>query len=120
MIALSLEQLRKQIADRYPVGEPTDRSRSVTGEPYVVIGSQRHGNPDVPGTVNEGCSFEHAFDEEMACMQAAECFEKYAEDRNGVLYWREGPELEWIDKGTPYARCKVYMRCLISAKAPLA
>lgn len=114
MIAKTFIQLVDEIRKRFPVGQSTDTSRSVTGEPYVVIGAQKNGVPKIAGTRDEGSDGEWAFDEETACMQAAACFETYADGRSGVLYWRTEPILE-----SEKNRCVVYMRCLISDKPAL-
>lgn len=113
MIVKTVPELVAEIGKRFLVGIPTNTYRSVTGEPYVVIGSQAGGAPEIPGTVGEGWPHEWAFDEETACMQAGACFESYAEDRKGTLYWRSAPRLEWDGKKD---RCCVYMRGLISDK----
>lgn len=99
------------IERQFPVGQSTDTARSVTGEPYVVIGAQADGMAVIPGTVDEGEARELAFDEETACLMAAHCFRDYAEGRKGTLYWRNKPVLDQDEKSD---RCVVYMRCLIS------
>ena len=95
---------------------------SITGEPFVVIGSQdpSNGPSSIPGTVDEGKVRELASDEETACRQAWSCFLSYAasrtENSGGVLYWRIPPMLEWSSDRT---RCAVYMRLLISNRIPV-
>ncbi len=101
------------IEQQYPVGESTRGPLSVTGEEYVVLGSQHpdDGMPAIPGTKDEGARCEPAFDEETAVMQAWNCFEQYREGRSGTLYWRIKPDLMWSeDKNT----CFLYVRLLIS------
>ena len=98
------------------VGEPTSTWRSVTGEPYVVIGSQIDGIPSEPGTVDEGKGREWAFDEETAYFQALNCFENYANGKTGKLYWRVEPHFERVPRTKYPQRCLFYMRCLISDK----
>jgi hypothetical protein len=116
MNQINIEWLVKEIEARFPVGESTDCALSVTGEPYVVIGAQDHrdGLPQIPGTIDEGKRRELAFDEETAVMSALKCFEDYARERIGTLFWRVKPELEWIED---HSRCKVYLRLLISDKS---
>lgn len=104
--------LTAHIEGRFQVGRPTDSSLAVTGEPYVVIGTEV-GTPSQRGTVGEGRLRELSFDEETACFAALSAFNDYAEDCNGLLYWRVRPRLEWNDQ---HNRCLIYMRCLISAK----
>lgn len=104
-----------EIEARFPVGEPTNWHLSVTGEPYVVIGPQAEVNPIIPGAIDEGMPREMPFDEETAYYSALLSFNQYAEDREGVLYWRVKPQLEWTEDRK---RCTLYMRCLISNKAP--
>lgn len=107
----TVAELTSWIEDQFPVGASTGTPRSVTGEPYVVIGAQYPGMPVIPGTVDEGQIRELAFDEETACYQARVCFSAYAQDRRGTLYWRVKPQLEFYGR-----RCALYMRCLISDK----
>ena len=109
------QTLTDVIEGRYPVGTPTEWHRSVTGEPYVSVGSQADGKTSVPGTVDEGKAREVALDAETAYWSALSSFESYAEDRKGVLYWRVKPRLEWSDDKS---RCMFYMRLLISDTPP--
>lgn len=136
---IKVTDLVQTIEKQLSVGESTDHSLSVTGEPYVTIGSQHpdYGLPCIPGTVDEKACAELAFDEETAVMAAYANFLSYAEDRyrklastitaNGSeadfdktceivgkckIYWRMRPRLEWNEDKT---RCQVYMRLLISA-----
>ncbi len=109
---ITIPTLIEWIERQFPVGEPTTTYRSVTGEPYVVIGLSA-GTPTTPGVVDEGALREAAFDEETACMGAAAAFREYAEGRTGTLYWRFKPQLEW---DPDRRRCLVYMRLLISDK----
>jgi hypothetical protein len=103
------------------VGEPTSMYLSVTGEPYVVIGMQSNGVPATPGTVDEGAEREWAFDVETAYFQALACFETYAHDRPGKLYWRWEPTFERrADSKSLPMICWFYMRCLISDKPLIA
>ncbi len=78
------------------VGAPTNWHLSVTGEPYVEVN-------------------ELASDVKAAFRSALSWFKSYAEDRNGVLYWRVKPQLEWSEDKT---RCRFYMRLLISDTPP--
>lgn len=110
----TVAELIERIERDYTVGPSTETRLAVTGEPYVVIGQQKDSEPSIPGTVDEPAPCEAALDEETACYQALSCFETYAEDRGRYLYWREKPRLEWMNN----KRCKVYMRCLVSEKAP--
>jgi hypothetical protein len=107
--------LRDRCEKGREVGRPTDRYLSVTGEPYVVIGSQISGVPSEPGTVDEGFGQELGFDEETAYFQAWACFETYAHDKTGKLYWRIPPRLERYPRKNS-TKCMFYMRCLISDK----
>ena len=113
----TVAELIERIESKYPVGHPTNCSRSVTGEPYVVIGSQSPDEPlpSILGTVDEGRRRELAFDEETAVLQTLACFQAYCEDRGGTLYYRFRPELEWTDDKK---YCQVYFRCLISDATP--
>lgn len=115
----TVAELIALIEQRHPVGESTTIWLSVTGEPYVVIGSQHPGDglPTIPGTIDEGRRGEYAADEETALWQARAAFEQYAEGRLGTLYWRSRPtETEsWFDAhGSKYHG--VYLRMLISDK----
>lgn len=114
-----LAALTKQIASEYPEGPGTVTWCAVTGEPYVVIGAQHpdEGSPAIIGTVDEGKCAEWSPDEETACLKAMTCLRAYADGREGVLYWRQPPMLDWNEDHT---RCKVYMRLLISDKEMVA
>ena len=114
----TVRELMERIEARYSVGHPTNCSRAVTGELYVVIGAQHpdEGLPSTPGTRDEGKRGELAFDEETAVMQAAACFDLYAEGRGGKIYYRHPPQLEWNAAKDRHRRCVVYLRCLISDK----
>ena len=103
------------IEDGFVVGLATTTWSAVTGEHYVVVGSQDpdDGIPEFPGTVDEGCRHEIAFDEDAACRQALACFQAYAEGRGLNLYWRCEPVLD-IGEGEYEGTCKVYMRVLVS------
>ena len=136
---MNTEELVRLIEARFRIGKPTNTALSVTGEPYVTIGSQEpsSGMPAIPGTIDEGKPHELAFDQETACISAFICFENYAawwreqhgDEAQSVLYWRIKPQLEWEHEWTvprehPFPddrkRCKVYMRCLLSNKPILA
>lgn len=106
--------LTEWIESQFPLGEPTARHLSVTGEPYVVI-AHTVAPPEYPGVAQEGAARELGFDEETACMGAAGAFRDYAEDKAGSLYWRVKPQLMWSND---HRRCYVYMRLLISDKLP--
>lgn len=111
----TVADLTRYIESRFPVGEPTQRALSVTGEPYVVIGHEDSDKPLVPGVIREGETrgdIGWCEDEVVGAVHAA--FDRYAEDKSGTLYWRVKPALEWYD-----GRCIVYMRLLISDKAVL-
>lgn len=111
---------------RFPVGEPTTRSLSVTGEPYVEIGLEavsschackrpfHEDGGSLPGIVREGHSRAWAVGSEEALWAALAAFIAYAEGKQGTLYWRAPPEL-----GNRKNQWNVYMRCLISDKTPL-
>lgn len=107
---ITVGALTDHIESRFSVGTPTDHSRSVTGEPYVVIGMQV-GKPLFDGIIEECEPREWSFDEETACFAALSCFNEYANKRKGRLFWRVRPHLEWNDK---LDGCTVYMRLLIS------
>lgn len=114
MIPSTIKELTDAIEGRFPVGPSTTSRLSVTGEEYVTIGSQYDKEMmGAPGTVDECESQDIAFDEQTACMQAYICFGDYAEERNGILYWRIKPQLDWNNDNS---RCVAYMRCLISGK----
>lgn len=98
------------------VGRPTSTWKSITGEPYFVIGNQAEGIPSEPGTVDEGQSHVWAFDEETAYFQALNCFENYAHGKTGKLYWRIEPQLERHSRTKYPQKVIFYMRCLISDK----
>lgn len=113
----TVADLTRYIESRFPVGAPTDRALSVTGEPYVVIGHEDSDKyPHVPGVIREGAvrtDIGWCEDEVVGAARAA--FDRYAEDKSGTLYWRIKPALEWYG-----GRCIVYMRLLISAKAEVS
>lgn len=111
----TVRALTQRIESMFPVGLSTDHATSVTGEPYVTIGVREDRSPKVRGTVDEGADREFGFDEETASFAAYASFLEYAADHTGTLYWRVKPRLEWNEDRT---RCQVYMRCLISSKAP--
>ena len=113
---MNVADLTAKIEALYPVGESTASYRSVTGEPYVVIGVQLEGRPSIPGTVDEGVACKMADDEETACQEAWSSFLSYLEPENGVLYWRVRPVLEW---SRDHKQCVVYMRLLISNRIPV-
>lgn len=118
MMDFTAENLKARCEQGREVGEPTSMHMSATGEPYVVIGMQTNGAPATPGTVDEGQAREWAFDAETAYFAALACFETYAHDRPGKLYWRWEPTLEQRKDGA--ARMVwFYMRCFISDKPPL-
>jgi hypothetical protein len=114
---MNVDELKSYIADKYPIGPSTNCSCAVTGDKYVVIGSQYPGIPTVPGTIDECASGESAFDEETACYAALNSFQLYAEGRAGKVYYRHRPELEYDDRERRY---KVYMRLVISNKPEIA
>lgn len=111
----TVADLQAYCESRFPVGEPTTWALSVTGEEYVVIGEEEGPADDLwlPGIVKEGKKQSLGFSPEDALWSALACFAAYAEDKNGVLYWRWAPELE-LDLASN--RWRVYMRCLISDK----
>lgn len=108
--------LKERLERGFLVGPSTNSSRSVTGEPYVVIGPQHleEGLPLIPGTIDEGKRSEWGYDEETAFCAIVNSFELYAEGRGKNLYWRSGPILDWDDNHT---RCKFYVRLLVSDKS---
>ena len=113
---MNVAELLTRLEGRFVIGESTDHARSVTGEPYVVIGVQADEPiPKIIGTVEEGRKRELSFDEETACWSALAAFEEYALERKGVLYWRTKPDLRWNE-----GLCTVYMRCLISDKPAIS
>ncbi len=83
---------------RWPVGTPTTRMLSVTGEKYTELG--------IPWC--EG--FATA---EQARLAAQAAFDKYAEGKSGTLYWRVPPEIAYGAKQKKFA---YYLRLLISDK----
>ena len=105
------QSLKERIESNFKVGEPTSACLSVTGEPYVTIGSQHpdDGMPSVLGAVDEGKRREYGFDEETAWYGAVSSFLSYAEERGRNLYWRCEPVLE-----RQGSRCTFYMRLLVS------
>lgn len=90
--------VRAYCESRFPVGEPTYRRRSVTGEPYTELCALW---PDGLGTIDQ------------ARKSAESAFQKYAEGKSGTLYWRIPPEIAW---GAKRQRFAYYMRLLISDK----
>ena len=107
------QSLKEHIEAHFNVGQPTATGLSVTGEPYVTIGSQdpADGMPSVLGTVDEGKRREWGFDEETAWFDAVSNFQSYAEDRGHNLYWRCQPTLDRHGSD-----CAFYMRLLVSDK----
>lgn len=112
----TVDELKRYIADKYPLGHSTNCAFAVTGDPYVRIGSQHPGVPAIPGTIDDRQSAESWYDEETACMAAYSSFLTYSEGRTGKLYYRAQPQLEWNDDKARPARCKVYIRLVISDK----
>jgi hypothetical protein len=104
----TIEELTEAIEAGIVVGASTSRGVSVTGEPYVEM-----------GTVEPGGRHWKTFltaEEALACALAN--FKEYeagwrkTHPRSGhepVLYWRIRPELGKFD-----GLWKVYMRCLLS------
>lgn len=85
------------IERRFPVGadyDPKKPGHAPTGEPYQEI------------TVTKKRT------EEEAIKEAREAFDKYAESREGMLYWRVKPEIDHNDE----REWGAYMRLLISDK----
>ena len=105
------DRLTKEIESSFRVGKPTNNSRSVTGEPYIIIGHQTEGRAAFPGTVDECMPRQISLDVENAYWTARAAFQLYAKGRDGVLYWRMKPQMEHYDNF-----CFIYMRCLISDK----
>ena len=130
---MNIAELKARIEYGRTIGETTEHGVSVTGEYYVSIGSQHPDEdmPQIPGTIDEGKRAELGFDEETACMQALACFQLYADDHRGVLYWRQEPildcaqdtfkmvdgKIKTIKFNAP--RYKVYIRLLLSDKPVL-
>jgi hypothetical protein len=112
---MTVVELVQHLGTKYPAGHPTNCSRAMTGEPYVVIGLQHpcEGRPQLLGIIDEGKKSIPEFNESAAVIQALACFEQYAAGRSGKLYYRHTPELEWNDQKT---HCRVYLRCLVSNK----
>lgn len=115
---MTLESLIERIETRFPVGHGTNCSRAVTGEPYVVIGSQHpaEGPPAIPGTIDEGKWIRAENDEAAAVAQAIRCFDIYAANKSGKIYYRHPPTVEYNEDKT---RCRVYLRCLVSDEQEL-
>lgn len=113
--------LKARIEAGRTIGAPTSTRLAVTGEPYVVVGSQDDGIPSQPGTVDEGLASEWGFDPETAFFMALNCFAAYARDKPGKIYWRVTPRLEehtvnHLTREKPVKRFRFYMRLLVSDK----
>lgn len=104
----SLRDLVKDLESRFPVGQPTSSSRSVTGEPYVTVvsGGIKEEGMDYPLV----CS-----SEEAAIRHFKDAINAYAADKKGAIYWRQRPFPKNI-KGY----FTVYSRVLISDRLPNA
>ncbi len=90
--------LRAYCESRFPMGPQSTRMHAPTGELHTELACPWH----------EG--FETA---EKAREAAQEHFDKYAEGRIGMLYWRVPPEIAYGAKQRKYA---YYLRLLISDK----
>lgn len=111
---MTLVDVRGEIERRFAAHpEVGNYNQSPTGEPYVVIGHQSRGCPEVAGTIEEGAVGENVVDEEFAYLDAMSAFNEYADGRCGTLYWRVHPRLEWNEA---HNRCRIYSRLLISDK----
>lgn len=82
-----IDDIVSYIEGRFPVGEPTEGYRSVTGEPYVTLTSG--------GIKEEGGAFK-VWTADL--LKAAELFlyefERYAKDKSSLthtMYWRRKP-----------------------------
>lgn len=118
--------LRAYCESRFPVGKPTDHARSVTGEPYAVIGYEKADDLGISGVVREGYErADYCLTPEEALWSVYASFCAYAEDKRGTLYWRVPPRIEKrqepaAGRGVKQGRYRVYMRCLISDKPVVA
>lgn len=92
------EVVRSYCESRFPLGERSNRMRSVTGETFTELCVSW---PEGFGTIDQ------------AAEAAMAAFQKYAEGKSGTLYWRVPPEIAWGAKQKKFA---YYMRLLISDK----
>lgn len=93
------DALRKYCEGKFPVGQPTARRLSVTGEAYTELAHEWSGAYPTPQAAGEA---------------AKAAFDKYAEGKEGALYWRAPPEIDERQHKFAY-----YMRLLISSKTPI-
>jgi len=90
--------LRSYCEAKFPIGEPTSTSKSVTGQNYrelCSLPSQTFISP------------------KFARIAAESRFEGFSENKSGILYWRITPEIAWANRKHGFA---YYMRLLISDK----
>jgi hypothetical protein len=80
----------------FPVGESTQRQKSVTGENYTEL-----------------CRIGECLSAAGAREHAQDHFDRYSKGRKGTLYWRIVPEIAFTPKKAKYG---YYMRLLISDK----
>lgn len=95
------EAVRADCEARFPVGASTLRRLSVTGEPYVELAHQWADGYPTAAAAREA---------------ARAAFGKYAEGKEGTLYWRIQPDIAYGEKQRKFA---YYMRLLISSKLPV-
>lgn len=90
--------LRSYCESRWPIGEPTVRMVSVTGEKYTEL----------------TCRWSEGSPTAKQAREAAQTeFDEYASGKVGTLYWRVPPEIAFGVKQRLFA---YYMRLLISDK----
>lgn len=90
-----------------PVGAPTVRALSVTGESYVTL--------VVGGVKTEGDKFPALINTKSEAITAyLNSVRIYARGRKGVLYWRHSPELHEEN-----GKFTIYSRLLISERSPI-
>lgn len=87
--------LKAYCESKFTVGVSTVSSKSVTGQSYSQFCLSGYDTA------------------EAARLGAQECFDEYAKDNAGTLYWRVVPEIAYMPRTKAYA---FYMRLLISDK----
>ena len=117
----TLADLVAYIEGRFPSVEGLPTNHCQTGDHYAIVGAPEENQrpPAIPGTIDDGARRASALDEETAVNLARMAFDRYAEGRSGMLYWRTPPRLEWDrqDRRVSEARrCRVYLRLVISGK----
>jgi hypothetical protein len=109
---MKLADIITEIERRYTCRQGLLGAKCNTDEPYVVIGTPKHGRrlpAALPGVVPEGEPQEVWTSEDEACTRFMEAFNRYAEacrmfrgqgDGPDVLYWRYAAPHIYLEFGT--------------------